>query len=160
MFLFRKRVKVEAYCDASLAAVCLQEREITWEKLRLDCDDPALSRVDAQLYYAHLRAIFIQLMFVGIAKNFGVYVSSDAGFFTTNFLKNRGLAGIDEIVNTYSQAFASGGDGVSQIVLHFSDFLTDARLKPATLDRLYVEFYAILKVFFDDFRKIKLVTSN
>lgn len=160
MFLFRKRVNVEAYCDASLAAVCSHERETTWETLRRDCHDPALSQVDAQLYYAHLRAIFVQLMFIGIAKNFGVYVGSDAGFFTADFLKKRGVPEIDEIAHTYSQAFASGGDGVRQMVLHFSDSLTDSRLWPTTIDQLYFEFYAILRVFFDDFRKIKLVTSR
>jgi len=38
--------------------------------------------------------------------------------------------------------------------------LTSDGLQQATVERLYVEFYAILKAFFDDFRSIKLIPSR
>ena len=49
----------------------------------------------------------------------------------------------------------SYGDGCT-----FHGLLTAGKLQQLTIEQLYGEFYAILKMFFDDFKSIKLVPSR
>jgi len=156
---FKKRVSVEDYCTQNFTPLFSREREATWEALRRACNDIALSAVDAQLCYDHLRAVFIQLMLIAIIKNCSMDVPSDAHAFVMMYLKEHNLSEIDEISHAYIQAFGRSGlapnrDGVAEMVAHFTDVLTSGRLRQATIERLYVEFYGILKTFFDDFRSI------
>jgi len=120
-----------------------------------------LSAADTQIYYNHLRAVFIQLMLIAVAKNCSMDASFDAHVFVMMYLKERNLSEIDEISKGYNRAFASSGtDGVRQMVLHFADSLTAGKMQPETIERFYVEFYGILRIFFDDFRAFKLVPSR
>lgn len=155
---FKKKVSVEDYCTRNLTPLFSKERETAWEGLRCDCNDSKLSAVDAQLYYNHLRAVFIQLMLIAIAKNCSMDASSDAHVFVMMYLKERNLSVIDEISKDYNRAFAiPGTDGVRQMVRHFAGSLTAGKMQPETIEQLYAEFYGILRIFFDDFRAFKLV---
>ena|SRR3989442_1499918 len=155
---FKKKVSVEDYCTRNFVPLFSTERETTWEALRRACNDSALSAVEAQLYYKHLRAVFIQLMLIGVAKNCGMDASSDAHLFVSMYLKEHNHSEIDEISNGYSRAFQSSGtDGIREMVLHFADSLTEGKLQPETVEQLYVEFYGILRIFFDDFKSFKLL---
>lgn len=163
--LFKKKVPVEEYCRQNLRNLFSNDRETTWETLRRSCNDSPLSQVDAQLYYRHLRAVFIQLMLIAITKNCSLDASSDAHVFVMLHLNERGYAEIYEISRGYNQAFGSSGlapksDGVVEMVTHFSDVLTSEGLQQETIKRLYFEFYAMLKIFFEDLRSIKLVPSK
>ena len=159
---FKKKVSVEDYCTQNFTPLFSREREATWEALRRACNDSALSAVDAQLYYDHLRAVFIQLMLIAVTKSCSMDASSDAHVFVMMYLERHDHSEIDQISKGYNQAFASSGlapnrDGVAEMVAHFADMLTSDRMQQATIERLYIEFYGILKIFFDDFRSIKLV---
>jgi hypothetical protein len=163
--LFKKKVPVDQYCRQNLTTLFSKDREGTWEALRRACNDSALSQVDAQLYYRHLRAVFVQLMLIAITKNCSMDVSSDAHVFVMMYLKEHNLSEIDEISHAYNQAFgcsglAPGRDGVAEMVTHLSMVLTTDTLRKETVERLYVEFYAILRVFLDDFESFKLVPSG
>jgi hypothetical protein len=73
-------------------------------------------------------------------------------------VKNQNLSEIHQISKGYNQAFASSmTDGVRAMALHFAKSLTDGKMKQDTLEQLHAEFYAILKIFFDDFKRLKLV---
>jgi hypothetical protein len=162
---FKKKVSVEDYCTQNFTPLFSREREATWEALRRSCNDSALSAVKAQLYYNHLRAVFIQLMLIAVTKSCSMDASSDAYVFVMMYLKRHNHPEIDQISKGYNQAFGSSGlapnrDGVTEMVAHFADMLTSDRLQKATSERLYAEFYRILKIFFDDFRSIKLVPSR
>jgi len=158
---FKKKIPVEDYCTSSLSALLAKEREATWEHLRVACNDIQFTSVEAQLYYTHLKVVFIQLMLIAIAKNCNMDVSFAAHVFVMNYLKNHGLSEISENSKGYSEAFASSyTDGVRQMVVHFASQLSTAPMKEETLERLYVEFYAILKAFFDDFKSMKLTASR
>jgi len=157
--LFKKKVSVEDYCTQNLVPIFSRDREVTWEVLRRACNDNSLSSVDSQLYYKHLRAVFIQLMSIGVAKNCGLDASIDAAVFVTMYLNKHNLSEIDELSKGYNQAFASSGtDGVKEMVLIFADNLSAGNMKPETIERLYGEFYGILRIFFDDFKSFKLVS--
>src|SRR6266545_4202585 len=143
--LFKKKVSVEDYCTQNFKPLFSRERETTWEALRRACNDSALSAVEAELYYKHLRAVFIQLMLIGVAKNCSMDASSDTHVFVTMYLKERNLSEIDEISKDYSRAFGSSGtDGVREMVLHFADRLTGGKMQPETIEQLYAEFYDVL----------------
>jgi hypothetical protein len=162
---FKKKVSVEDYCTRNFTPLFSREREATWEALRRACNDSAFSAVEPQLYYDHLRAVFIQLMLIAVAKNCSMDASSDAHVFVMMYLKRHNRSDIDEISRGYNQAFGSSSlapnrDGVAEMVSHFASVLTSDGLQQATVERLYVEFYAILKAFFDDFRSIKLIPSR
>ena len=158
---FKKKVSVEDYCTSSLRALFAKEREATWEVLRIACNDDQLTRIDAQLYYTHLKAVFTQLMLIAIAKKCNMDTSVDAHLFVMTYLKKNGLSEIDEISKGYNQAFASSyTDGIQQMVSHFADRLTAASMRQETVERLYAEFYAILMMFFNDFKSIKLTASR
>jgi hypothetical protein len=163
--LFKKKVPIEEYCGQNLLTLFSEEREAAWEALRRACNDSALSQADARLYYRHLRAVFIQLMLIGITKKCSMDASSDAHVFVMRYLEEHGNLDIHEISRDYNQAFARSGlapqrDGVAVMVAHFADVLTSDGLMQETIERLYVEFCAILKIFYDDFRSIKLVPSR
>lgn len=159
--LFKKKVPASEYCMQNLKLLFSKEREVTWEAPRQDCNDLQLSHVDANLYYNHLRAVFIQLMLVAIAKNCNLHACSDAHVFVMMYLKERNLTEIDQMGNGYNRAFGTpGSDGVRQMVVHFVDSLTGEGLNEGTVERLYVEFYSMLKLFFDDFKSLKLTPSR
>jgi hypothetical protein len=152
---FKKKVPVEEYCRQNLTTLFSNDRVTTWEALRRACKDSSLSQVDSQLYYCHLRAVFIQLMLIAITKKCSFDASSDAHVFVMLHLNERGYAEIDEISGGYNQAFGSSGlapgsDGVSEMVAYFSDALTSDGLQQETIKRLYFEFHAMLKIFLDD----------
>ena len=155
---FKKKLSVEDYCTRNLTPLFSKERETAWEAMRRASNDRQLSAVEAQLFYNHLRAVFIQLMLIAVAKNCSMDASSDAHVFVMMYLKERNLSEIDEISKGYNRAFASSGtDGVRQMVLHLADRLTAGKIQPETIEQLYAEFYGILRMFFDDFRSFKLV---
>jgi hypothetical protein len=162
---FKKKVSVEDYCTWNLTPLFSKERETTWETLRQASNDSQLMAVQAQLYYDHLRAVFIQLMLIAVAKSCSMHTSMDVHFFVMTYLKRHKHSEIDEISKGYNQAFGSSGlapnrDGVAEMVAHFASVLTSDRLQQATLERLYVEFQAILKIFINDLGSIKLVPSS
>jgi len=153
-----KRIRGKDYCTRNFVPLFSRERETTWEALRRACNDSALSTVEAQLYYNHLRAVFIQLMLIGIAKNCSMDASSEAHVFVMMYLKERNLSEIDEISKGYNRAFgSSSNDGVREMVMHFAHRLTAGKMQRETIEQLYAEFYGILRIFFDDFKSFKLV---
>lgn len=160
--LFKKKVPVGEYCTQNFVPLFSSERETAWEALRRACNDTALGAVEARAYYDHLRAAFIELMLIAVTKNCTLHASSAAHVFVMTYLERHNHSRIDQIRRGYSQAFASSGlapnrDGVAEMVAHFADVVTSDRLQQATIERLYLEFYGMLKVFYDDFKSIKLV---
>jgi hypothetical protein len=161
---FKKKVPVEEYCRNNLTTLFSSERETTCETFRETCDDSSLNQVDAQLYYSHLRAVFVQLMLIAVTKKCSMNVSSDAHVFIMLHLNERGRADIDEISRDYNQAFGSSSlgpnrDGVGEMVAHFSNSLTPDGLQQHTIERLHAEFYGMLKVFVDDLKSIRLIPN-
>lgn len=159
---FKKKVDVDEYCEASLNALFSSDREKVWEQLRKSCDDPALSAVDGTVYINHIRAIMIELVLIAITKNCSLDIGSDARVHTMTYFKDHSATNIEEIGRSYNQAFGTirGDDGVACIVRSFSDQLTDGKLRQDTMQRLYMEFYAVLKPLFDEFKTIKLTTNH
>jgi len=158
---FKKKISVEDYCTGNLQTVFSKERDAVWETLRLVSSDGALNAIDVELYYKHLRAVFVQLMLIGIAKNCSMDASSNAHVFVMVYLKERSLSEIQDISRGYNQAFASSmTDGVRAMAVHFGDALTGGKIQQQTIDQLDVEFYAILRIFLDDFKRLKLVPSR
>ena len=156
--LFRKKMTVAQYCDANLVTLFSREREDTWEKMRRACDDPWLNAVDKDVYYIHMRAILIELMLIAITKSCAMRISSDAYVHVEKYLSKRNLSKINALTSEYSNAFGTiGTDGVEQMALRFTELLTGGRVQQATAQRFFAEFYSMLKVFFDDFKNIKLV---
>ncbi len=82
----------------------------------------------------------------------------DTHLFVSLYLKEHNLSEIDEISNGYGRALQSSGtDGIRKMALHFADSLAEGKLQPETVEQLYVEFYGILLIFFDDFKRFKLL---
>lgn len=157
---FKKKVAIGEYCSWTLAPLFAHDRVAAWETTRQFCDDEALTAVDRGLYFAHLRAIIIELMLIAVTKNYGIGdLSSDAHVFVMTYLKERGLEEIDSLKSEYSRAFATSSDGILQMVHLFSAKLTGSTMKQATLERFYHDFYAILRAMFDEFKSIKLVAT-
>ena len=163
---FKKKIAIEDYCSGTLKALFSPERELVYERLRDACADPALSAADRKLYFDHVRAVIIELVNIAIIKNCGFDVSSDARVFIAGYLEERGLSHIDSLspdslTSIYNSAFATPGqDGVGSISAAFSEQVTGSLMRQETLQRFYVEFYAILKSLFDELKSIKLVTTR
>jgi hypothetical protein len=162
---FKKKIDVEDYCSGTLKALFSPERELVYERLREACADPALSAADQKLYFNHIRAVVIELVNIAIIRKCGADISSEAHSFIADYLR-RGLSHIDSLnldllTDSYNRAFgASLQDGVAGIAAAFSEQVTDSRLSQETMQRFYVEFYAILKSLFDDFKSIKLTSKR
>jgi len=162
MAFFKTKVAVADYCGRNLATLFAVERETTLEALRTRCNDAHLNQVNPNLYYDHFRAAMIELMLIAVSRNCSPTASSAAHFFVMDYLNKRGLQRIDSLCGEYNRAFASSGfsfhgDGVAEIVQWFSASLTQSNMGELATEQFYTEFYSMLKVFFDDFKSIKLV---
>jgi hypothetical protein len=163
---FKRKMPVDAYCETSLKALLSPEREDVYERLRDACADPALRAADRQVYFDHIRAVIIELLNIAIIKSYGLDVSTDARVFIAQYLEGHGLDHIDSLspgalTSIYNSAFGiPGQDGVASMTAAFSEQVTDSRMREETLQRFYVEFYAILKSLFDELKSIKLVTTR
>jgi hypothetical protein len=117
-----------------------------------------LNQVEAKLYYSNLRAIFIGLLLIAISKsNFGSS-SINAHIFASGYLKEHGLSDINDMIHENSQAFASDTtDGIAAMTKNFAKRLTASTLQQKTIEQFNGEFYAVLNVYFNDFKSIKLV---
>jgi len=158
---FKKKVPIPDYCDATMKTVFGKDQEATWETFRASCNDDDLTSADAKQYYNHLRTAFIQLMLIAIAKNCRWDVSSEAHVFVMIWLKEAGYSEIQAMGSQYSQAFASSrNDGVLAMAEHFADNVSGSQLRQETIERLNVEFYGMLKVFYEDFKSVKLTSTK
>jgi hypothetical protein len=158
---FRKKMDVDNYCAASLNALFSAEREKVWEQLRQVCNDSDLSGIDKTVYIDHIRAIMVELVLIAITKKFNMDIGSDARFFAMSYFKDHDASHIEDIGRTYNQVFGTTpGDGVAGMVVSFSKQLAGGRLRQDTIQRLHVEFYAVLKSLFDDFKTIKLTAKR
>ena len=156
--LFKKKIPIQEYCTASLRAAFELSDETKGEAFRRSCGDSYFSAAEPQRYLNHLRAVFIELMLIAIAKNCDLDTNLQAVTFVHTHLKELNSHQISELCHNYSTAFASSStDGVRQMVLHFNDTVTVGRMRQETIERLCVEFYAILKSHFNDFKSIKLI---
>ena len=154
-------VRGKYYKEYNTSALFSAEQEKVWEQLRQSCNDPALLDIDRATYINHVRAIMVELVLIAIAKNFDMNIGTDARFFVMSYFNDHDASHIEEIGQTYNQAFgATRGDGVAGIVTSFSDQLVDGRLRQDTMQRLHIELYAVLKSPFDDFKAIKLTTKR
>jgi hypothetical protein len=159
--LFKKRTDVVDYCSMNIYILFSQEREKIWLQLKKDCNDSSFDNVENQKYYDHLRAIIIELMHIAITKKCKWQISSDARMFTMNYLNEHNLKAIEALQNKYNKAFGSSyTDGIIPMVSLFNELLTSSKMQESTIERFYTEFYAMIKIFFDDQKSIKLVTKN
>ena len=157
---FKKKISVEEYCQKNLAPLLSNEHEETWEAIRRHCNDNGLNQLDAELYYSHLRAIFIELLLIAIAKNCRGNASLNAHIFISAYLKDHGRSDIGEMMHEYSQAFASSmTDGVEAMMRYFAK-INCIQLQQRTVEQLLAEFYAVLEVYYNDFKSIKLVNED
>src|SRR5258708_6437612 len=81
VMLFKKKVPFREYCASSMRAVFEHSDQATGEAFRQICNDTVLSAADLQLFLNHLRALFIEMMLIAIAKNCATDVSLEAHAF-------------------------------------------------------------------------------
>jgi hypothetical protein len=156
--LFKKRIPFQEYCTSSLRAIFENTDEATGETFRNQCDDPQLSAADAQLFLTHLRAVFIEMMLIAIAKTSNCDISLQATIFVSTRLKELNFPELGPICHEYSQAFASSNvDGVMQVARYFDKAVTTGRMREETIGRLYTELSAVLHSHFNDFKRVKLI---
>src|SRR5665213_1347347 len=101
--LFKKKMPVREYCVKALESVFQEGQEATWESLRKISTDDALISASAKLYYAHLTAVYIELMLIAIAKNSKREISLEATVFMSRRLESEGRSEIQKIAHDYSQ---------------------------------------------------------
>lgn len=102
--------------------------------------------------------VMVELVLIAVAKNCSWDVSSDVRAYVVGYLNERGMNDLYALQREYNQAFGgSGTDGVTAMVDLLSEKLTDSRMSENTKQQFYVEFYAMLNVFFDDFKSMQLI---
>lgn len=107
-----------------------------------------------------MQAYYIELLGVGVAKNFKMDVGYDFGKKWSLYYKANNLLEIDRLYGQYNSAFASSyTDGVKEMTSLFFSNLTDLEVSAKTFETYYIEFYGILRLIFDEFKKIKLTTD-
>jgi hypothetical protein len=162
---FKKKVPYQAYCTSSLKAALENTDEATLQEFQKACGDSALDAADRHIYQHHLRALFIEMLLIAIAKRCRMTeVGLPAQMFVNQQLEELNLGEISNICHTYSQVFASpsaadiagGTDGIRNMASHFNNVVCGGRLKRETIDRLHTELYAVLQSHFTDFKRIKL----
>jgi len=158
---FKRRISFQKYCAASIKAAFEHSDEATGEAFRRSCGDSFLNAAELQLYLDHLRAVFIELMLIAIAKNCNMDTSLQAHIFVKTHIEELGFPQINGFCHDYSQAFASSNaDGIKLIVLHFNNAVTAGQMRQETLERLNAEFYAVLMSHYKDFKSIKMTIPS
>src|SRR6266849_3005462 len=99
---FKKRVPVEEYCAAKLAAVFSPDFQTRWEAIRRNCNDEHLARVPENDYLDNIRAIIIELFLIAIGRTCKFEVSSDARVFVMYYLQEHDLSRIHALAQEYS----------------------------------------------------------
>ncbi len=161
--LFKKKVTVADYCSGKLGRLFSQEREAAWEDLRARCSDAHLNQADREVYYDNLRAAMIELMHIAVTRNssWTSSVSSDARGFVQTYLHERGLTEIASLIGEYNRAFGTPSpDGVALMVDVLAGNVTQSKMGEPTREQFRLEFYAILRVLFEEFRSVKLLTGS
>jgi len=163
----KKRVTYQVYCNASVEAALEHTDEATLKEFRQACSDSALNAVDSHILQNHMRALFIEMLLIAIAKSFRMEVGFPAQMFVNQKLKELNLIEVSYISSTYSHEFASpdmedlamGIDGIRNMVIHFNNVVCEGQLKQETIDRLDTELHAVLESHYRDFKhNIKLIS--
>lgn len=163
--LFKRKIKYQSYCDASVEAALQNTDEATLKEFRQACGDIALDSADQHIYQNHLRALFIEMLLIAISKRYSFKVALPTEIFVHQKLKELNLQEVSEICTGYSQAFASpsleeiamGTDGIRNMAQYFDKAVCEGQLKQETVGRLDAELRAVLKSHFKDFKSIKLI---
>ena len=162
---FKKRVTYQVYCTASVEAALENTDEATLKEFRQACSDSALNTADGQIFQLHMRALFIEMLLIAIAKSYRMEVGFLAQLFVEQKLKELNLGEVSDICHTYSHESASpnladiagGTDGIRNMVIHFNNVVCGGQLKGETIDRMHAELSAVLESHFRDFKhNIKL----
>ena len=157
---FKKKVTIGDYCREKLIRLFSQERETTWDDLRIRCNDAHLNQADRKAYYNNLRAVMIELMMIVAAKSCHWKSRLDLGIYIDGYLKDRGVQEIVSLYGEYNRAFGTPSpDGVALMVQLFADKLTQSRMGEPTKQQFLNEFYAILRTLYEEFKSIKLVSG-
>jgi hypothetical protein len=158
---FKKKIPVQDYCRLNLEVLFSDERVSAFEELRQSTADDSIITADRNLYIDNLRAIFIQLMQVGIVKNTSLAVSADAFVFVKDFLQQRSLDRINSLTSLYNKAFAARAeDGVAGMVEVFLEQVCGNSNKPDLAQLFHGEFYEILKGMLEDYKSLKLTPTR
>jgi len=99
---FKKKIPLQQYCTASIKAAFEHSDEATGETFRRSCGDSFFSAADPQLYLSHLRAVFIELMLIAIAKNCNTDTSLQAVIFVHTQIKELNCPQISELCRPFS----------------------------------------------------------
>jgi hypothetical protein len=167
--LFKKKVPYQAYCTSCVQAALENTDDATLEEFQKSCGDDALNAADRYIYQNHLRALFIEMLLIAIAKTCRMIdMRLQAQIFVNQKLKELNLGEVSDLCHTYSQVFASpspadianGTDGIRSMACHFNGVVCAGRLKRDTIDRLHAELYAVFESHVKDFKRIKLTSSD
>jgi|SRR5450432_2096954 len=160
MFSFKKKVAVSEYCNAKFNHLFSKERETIWLKLIEECNDPALKSTNKIYYFNNMKAIYLQLLGIGVTKNSSLDAGSDFHSDWNHYSKANNLMEIDRLYSQYNQAFASSYvDGIKEMTAFFFNNLTDSEVSPETFELFYSGFYGVLSKIFLEFKKIKLTAK-
>jgi hypothetical protein len=158
--LFKKEATVAQYCFGKLEPLLSDEREAAWENLRVRCNDAYLSQADKNTYFKNLRAVTLELILVAVSRN-SSNCSAEVRIFIDNYLERRCLDEILSLMREYNRAFGTPSpDGVALMVQLFADKVTQSRISDGTKAEFLNEFYAILTALFEEFKSIKLISSQ
>jgi hypothetical protein len=145
----------------NLVPLLSDEREFRWDQLRRECGDEKISKSDRQQFFENLRAVCIELMLIAITKSGRLDASSDARVFVIQYLNARKLGRIDSLAHDYNRAFGNvGRDGIASMASLFCRTFSNAAVKDETSQRFVFEFYAMYKIFLNDFKSMKLVSAR
>src|ERR1017187_1764838 len=107
MFSFKKKVPIENYCETKFDYLFSPNRESVWLGLLESCSDPELKSVNKIYYFDNIKAFYLQLLGIGVAKNSRLDVGSDFHSNWYHYYKANNLIEIDRLGHEYNQAFGS-----------------------------------------------------
>lgn len=160
MRLFRQRLTIDEFVRTRLTFLWSKDREQYWDAARRDCNDAAFDNVDPAVFYANMRAAYLQLigLSVTLSQKGNLAISLIYHSAAKEALSTAPL--IYSLSEAYNRAYGSDHhDGVRGMVRLFNHNVAHNLLSPATLELLYGHFAIVAQRMLAEARDLKLVAS-
>lgn len=155
----KKRVPLAEYCDRMFDHVFSSHYDDFAAILVENCGAAYRDGIDRDWYLQNLHAAVLQLLGITFSRNLNHDQRFDATMHQNSFLKKTGREKIGLLYQQYNSAFGSDfHDGVRAMAVLFAQNCSVTGVAQADIVRLHYDaFYAVLRVFFDNIKSVKVV---
>jgi hypothetical protein len=157
MGLFKAKITIDEFVKSRAAFLLSTDREKHWEDARVGAGDTVLANVPRDVYYAHMRAAYLQLLGLSVTLR-GVDVATRMVYGATMRAALAGHPKLLDLYGLYNSAYGSNPrDGMRGMVQVFDQSVTNGLLRAETRELFYYHFVAVENKMLAEIKVLRLV---